>query len=355
MHFSLNKSIEILERTPDMLHVLLHGLSADWTSVNEGGESWSVFDIIGHLIHGEKTDWIPRMEIILSEQPGKTFAPFDRFAQFENSQGKSLSQLLEEFKIWRQKNIAILRSRQLSDADLGKKGIHPAFGEVTLAQLLSTWVVHDLNHIAQIARVMAHQYHSEVGPWIEYLSILQTPEVAAKKANQQAYVVRNAKPTEFAEIGELMIRVYSQLEGFPKAAEQPKYYQMLANVGDFANQPETELLVAVSSDDTLVGAVVYFGDMKYYGSGGTATQQENSAGFRLLAVDPSSRGKGIGKLLTTECIQKAKHKKVGQMIIHTTRAMKTAWKMYENAGFKRSEDLDFMQGDLPVFGFRLVF
>lgn len=173
MNFSLSKSIEILERTPDVLITLLQNVSTDWTSVNEGGETWSVYDIIGHLIHGEKTDWVPRMDIILSDKQDKTFEPFDRFAQFEESKGKSLAQLLDEFKNLRQKNIAHLRSKQLTDKDFEKKGIHPAFGEVTLMQLLATWTVHDLNHIAQITRVMARQYKTDVGPWVEYLKILQ--------------------------------------------------------------------------------------------------------------------------------------------------------------------------------------
>ena len=173
MNFSIEKSIEILERTPDVLNTMLQNISADWTSNNEGEETWSVYDIIGHLIHGENTDWIPRAEIILSEKPGKTFEPFDRLAQFEESEGKSLTQLLEEFKILRKKNIEHLRSKKLTYKNLEEKGIHPAFGEVTLSQLLSTWVVHDLNHIAQISRVMAKQYKTEVGPWIEYLRILQ--------------------------------------------------------------------------------------------------------------------------------------------------------------------------------------
>ena len=175
-----------------------------------------------------------------------------------------------------------------------------------------------------------------------------------KIMSKQEYTVKNAIPAEFEEIGSLMIQVYSQLEGFPKESEQPNYYKMLANVGELTNKPGTELLVAVSSDDKIVGGVVYFGDMKYYGSGGTATDEQNACGFRLLAVDPLTRGQGIGRLLTTECIRKAKAKKVYQMVIHTTIAMQTAWKMYENIGFKRSEDLDFMQGELPVYGFRLL-
>lgn len=168
------------------------------------------------------------------------------------------------------------------------------------------------------------------------------------------YTVRNAKAEEFKTVGKLMFDVYSQLEGFPKPAEQPEYYQMLLNIGELAKKPATELLVAVSPDNKIAGAVVYFADMKYYGSGGTATQEKNAGGFRLLAVDPLTRGQGVGKLLTKACIKKAKDdKEVNQVIIHTTMAMQTAWKMYENLGFKRSEDLDFMQGALPVFGFRL--
>jgi GNAT superfamily N-acetyltransferase len=172
--------------------------------------------------------------------------------------------------------------------------------------------------------------------------------------SKQDYTIRNAKPTEFAEIGKLMVRVYSQLDGFPKESEQPNYYKMLAQVGELTNNPATELLAAISSDNKIAGAVVYFSDMKYYGSGGSATKEQNASGFRLLAVDPSSRGEGIGKLLANECIRKAKDKKHRQVIIHTTMAMQTAWRMYENLGFKRSEDLDFMQGELPVFGFRLL-
>lgn len=167
------------------------------------------------------------------------------------------------------------------------------------------------------------------------------------------YTVRNAVPDEFEQIGKLLVLVYSQLDGFPKQSEQPDYYRLLSNIGEFINRPETELLVAVDRSGYTCGVVVYFGDMQYYGSGGTATLEKNAAGFRLLAVDPAHRGKGIGKLLTMECIRKAKAKNRRQVIIHTTKAMHTAWKMYERIGFERSEDLDFMQQELPVFGFRL--
>ncbi len=168
------------------------------------------------------------------------------------------------------------------------------------------------------------------------------------------YIVRNARPDEFSSIGQLMVHTYSQLDGFPKEAEQPAYYTMLANVGNLTQKPDTELLVAVSPANKVVGAVVYFNDMKQYGSGGTATQEKNAAGFRLLAVKDNVRGQGIGKLLTESCINKARARGVSQVIIHTTMAMQTAWKMYERAGFKRSADLDFTQGDLSVYGFRLL-
>jgi GNAT superfamily N-acetyltransferase len=166
-------------------------------------------------------------------------------------------------------------------------------------------------------------------------------------------LIRNAHPTEFDELGKLMVDAYAQLDGFPKPHEQPKYYSMLANIGEFTSKPKTELLVAISPEGKLVGGVVFFSDMQYYGSGGIATQEKSAAGFRLLAVNSQNRGEGIGKLLATECIRKAKAQGQEQLIIHTTQAMQTAWKMYERMGFKRSTDLDFMQGELAVFGFRL--
>lgn len=172
--------------------------------------------------------------------------------------------------------------------------------------------------------------------------------------NKPTCIIRNANPEEYEEVGRLMVKVYSQLEGFPKESEQPGYYKMLADVGQLTNKPGVQLLIALNSENQITGAVVFFDDMQYYGSGGTATKEKDAAGFRLLAVDPSSRGMGIGKELTLACIRMAKDRKLPQVIIHTTMAMQTAWKMYENIGFRRSEDLDFMQGELPVFGFRLV-
>lgn len=173
MQFSINKSIEILERTPHVLILLTNKLSADWTMNNEGGETWSVFDVMGHLIHGEKTDWIPRIEIILSTGAQKEFEPFDRFAQFEESKGKSLEQLLSEFLTAREWSLKKLKGFNLTKDDFNKTGIHPKFGAVTLSQLMAAWVVHDLDHISQISRVMAKQYKEPSGPWVEYMKILR--------------------------------------------------------------------------------------------------------------------------------------------------------------------------------------
>ncbi len=172
MDFDLKKTMEILERTPAVLENLLRGLSDEWIRNNEGENTWSPYDIVGHLIHGEKTDWIPRMEIILSGGSDKTFTPFDRFAQFEESRGKQIPQLLDEFRMLREKSLNILSSKSIGPDDLAKKGIHPVFGEVTLEQLLATWTAHDLGHLAQIARVMARQYTQAVGPWKAFLPIL---------------------------------------------------------------------------------------------------------------------------------------------------------------------------------------
>lgn len=171
--FSIPKSIAILERTPAVLRSLLIDLPDEWTMHNEGGETWSPYDIVGHYIHGEKTDWIPRMRIILSDKDNKIFEPFDRFAQFEQSRGKTLTQLLDDFAVLRNKNLDILRSAGITEKMLEKTGVHPAFGTVTLRQLLATWVAHDLNHIGQIARVMATQYKEQIGPWVEFLGILK--------------------------------------------------------------------------------------------------------------------------------------------------------------------------------------
>ena len=172
MVFDLNKSIEILERTPAVVTALLQGLSSEWLFNNEGADTWSPYDIIGHYIEGEKTDWIPRMRIILSNDDDKRFVPFDRFAQLNNDKNKPIAALLHEFAEWRKNNSLELREANLNEEKLNKKGIHPAFGEVTLRQLLAAWVAHDLNHIHQISRVMAKQYKEEIGPWTKYISVV---------------------------------------------------------------------------------------------------------------------------------------------------------------------------------------
>jgi len=171
MEFLLDEALGILERTPLVVSQLLKNLPDSWIYQNEGGDSWNIFDVIGHYIHGEKTDWIPRMKIILGEGD-KHFVPFDRFAQFKDSKDKSLDQLLDEFATLRKQNLDELRSIMPNEEMLDLKGIHPHFGEVSLRELLSSWVVHDLTHINQIARVMAKQYEEAVGPWKAYMGIL---------------------------------------------------------------------------------------------------------------------------------------------------------------------------------------
>lgn len=165
--------------------------------------------------------------------------------------------------------------------------------------------------------------------------------------------IRDIHPAEYEALGQLMVRVYSTLDGFPTPAEQPRYYEMLANIGRLSEKPATHVLVATTADGELVGGIVYFDDMAQYGSGGTATQEKDAAGIRLLGVDPRFRGAGAGKALAQACIRRARERGHAQVILHTTAAMGVAWKMYEQLGFARSEDLDFLQEQLPVFGFRL--
>jgi hypothetical protein len=173
MEFDLADGIAVLERTPAALRAMLHGLSPSWTEATEGPDTWSPYTVVGHLIQGERTDWITRAEIILAQGEDRRFTPFDRFAQFRDSEGKSLQQLLSEFERLRAGNLAILRGWQLTDDQLALQGEHPAFGAVTLRQLLATWVAHDLGHILQVSRVMAKQYREAVGPWSAYLSVMK--------------------------------------------------------------------------------------------------------------------------------------------------------------------------------------
>jgi len=173
MNFQIEQAVEILSQTPAVLNSLLGNLSGDWTKSDENSDGWSPFDVVGHFIHGEETDWIPRAEIILAQGENPTFEPFDRFAQFEKSKGKTLGELLETFADLRRKNLERLRQMKLTPDQLKLKGIHPELGEVNLEQLLATWVVHDLTHIRQIVTVLAHKYSENVGVWKEYLSILK--------------------------------------------------------------------------------------------------------------------------------------------------------------------------------------
>ena len=173
MKFQLAQAVEILSRTPEVLNSLLGNLSDEWTMKSQDAENWSPFDVVGHLIHGEETDWIPRVRIILAQDENCAFDPFDRFAQFDKSKDKTLSELLETFAERRRESLEILNSWRLTDAQLNLKGAHPELGEVTLEQLLATWVVHDLTHIRQIVAVMAKKYTDSVGAWKAYLSILQ--------------------------------------------------------------------------------------------------------------------------------------------------------------------------------------
>ncbi|WP_027409329.1 DinB family protein [Anoxybacteroides tepidamans] len=173
MNFNLQEAMEVLERTPRALEYFLSGLSAGWLECNEGEGTWNAKEVIDHLIDAEKTNWIPRLEIILQEEENKTFPVFDRFSHLNEKGNRTIQEKFVEFQQLRTQNLAKLKTLMESEPDLELTGIHPAFGPVKLRELLSTWVVHDLTHIAQIVRVMAKRYKEDVGPWIEYLSILK--------------------------------------------------------------------------------------------------------------------------------------------------------------------------------------
>jgi hypothetical protein len=170
--FDLSESIAVLERTPATFRALLAGLPDAWIAADEGPDTFSPFDNVGHLIHGERTDWITRAKIILAQGSDRRFAPYDRFAQIRESQGKTLADLLDEFAGLRAQNVATLRGWNLSDRELALEGEHPELGTVTLRQLLAAWVAHDLGHVAQTTRVMAKRYREDVGPWRVYLPVL---------------------------------------------------------------------------------------------------------------------------------------------------------------------------------------
>jgi uncharacterized damage-inducible protein DinB len=170
--FDLAEAVAILERTPRTFDALLRDLPEPWVRTNEGGETWSAFDILGHLVHGERVDWVPRARIILEHGEARAFDTFDRLAQFSESAGKDLAALLDEFAALRAGNLRQLAALGITGADLDRRGTHPAFGPVTLRQLLATWVAHDLDHIGQVSRVLARQYTDTVGPWSAYLRII---------------------------------------------------------------------------------------------------------------------------------------------------------------------------------------
>jgi hypothetical protein len=172
MQFKLDEATNLLQRTPPALRVILAGLPDHWARANYGPDTFSPFDVVGHLIHGEEADWIPRMRMILEHGESVTFPPFDRYAMYEAGKGKSLVDLLDEFERLRDWSLRMLEQAALHADHLKRRGTHPAFGAVTLQQLLATWVTHDLHHIAQLCKALARQYREEVGPWREYISIL---------------------------------------------------------------------------------------------------------------------------------------------------------------------------------------
>jgi len=173
MQHNLQHTISLLARTPATLDALLRDLPEEWTMRNEGGNTFNAFDVIGHLIQGERTDWMPRAKRILQFGESRAFDRFDRRAQERESQGKSLPQLLDEFARLRAENLAELRALNVTDQELNRRGLHPELGTVTLSQLLATWAAHDLTHLHQISRIMAHQYREAVGPWTAYLGVMQ--------------------------------------------------------------------------------------------------------------------------------------------------------------------------------------
>jgi hypothetical protein len=171
--FSLPDTIAVLSRTPATLNALLRGLPDIWMRSNEGKDTWNAFDIVGHLIHAERADWMPRLRIILNSGEARPFDPLDRLAQLKESRDQSPEQLLDDFIRLRSENLAALQALNLTPEDWTRRGRHPALGAVTLSQLLATWAVHDLTHVHQLSRVMAHQYRDSVGPWSAFLGVLQ--------------------------------------------------------------------------------------------------------------------------------------------------------------------------------------
>jgi hypothetical protein len=195
METLLNDSISLLSRTPAVFNALLRDLPDTWTLRNEGGDSWSAFDVVGHLIHGERTDWMPRAKMILQFGESRTFEPFDRLAQSRESQGRSLAQLLDEFARLRSENLDALRTLNPRKEDLALRGKHPTLGVVTLSQLLATWAAHDLTHLHQVSRIMAHQFREAVGPWSAYLGVMQCsgPSPSPRRTAAAGFALQNGQ------------------------------------------------------------------------------------------------------------------------------------------------------------------
>ena len=173
MKQNLGETLALLSRTPKMLDALLRDLPETWTHRNEGDGTWTAFDVVGHLVHGERTDWVPRVRRVMELGESKAFDKYDRTAQDRESKGKTLEQLLDEFAALRAANIATVRAMNLKPSDLDRRGLHPSLGTVTLGNLLATWAAHDMTHLHQLSRIMAYQYREAVGPWTQYLGVLQ--------------------------------------------------------------------------------------------------------------------------------------------------------------------------------------
>ncbi|TMM53909.1 bifunctional helix-turn-helix transcriptional regulator/GNAT family N-acetyltransferase [Maribacter algarum] len=289
-----------------------------------------------------KSSWFPIYHVLAKSKRSLTIMEITNQISFSHiTVNNVIKELLKKGLVQIKSNPGDGRSKLIS---LSTKGFE------LLDVLEPVWLLFsdELKSIFEISDILLMELMKEVNVRLEEEPL--DKRVLQKYFN---YSVRNAKPNEFKEIGDIMVDVYSSLKGFPDKDEQPEYYKMLSNVGELTKTKGIEILVAISKQEKIGGAVVFFNDMKDYGSGGSATKELEACGFRLLAVDSKLRGQGLGKMLTNACIEKGRKGKYKKLVIHTTKAMKIAWTMYEDLGFQRAEDLDFMQGELPVFGFRL--
>lgn len=289
-----------------------------------------------------KSSWFPIYYTLMKSNRALSVTELSESISYSRITVKNVIREMEKLKYLEiHPNPLDSRSKLIALTDKGQK---------TSEKLAKVWMV--------IQGELENLFGSENDSFLQQLSSInrQLTETSFKKVvlgKYYDYTIRKAKQDEYDVIGDLLVNVYSNLKGFPKVKDQPKYYELLQNVGELTKTTGVELLVAVGNDGSVGGSVVYFNDMKDYGSGGTAIEEKNACGFRLLAVSPKFRGLGLGKLLTCACIEKGKNNKKEVIVIHTTQSMKLAWKMYERLNFKRAQDLDFMQERLPVFGFRL--